>query len=243
LARKSTTPREFRWLSLRGLGNSAEKIKAAEQLAQLATACEALNAGIDGFLLEAATFADSYNELARERASVGKLRLNDFLTKGQAFIDVDIYRSSPRVRGTADYIILYRSALPFIPACAGNGTRHDGIRNVFSVHPRVCGERKNSVLLTRTNYGSSPRVRGTVRVHLFGSVDVRFIPACAGNGLSLVEKAAEMWVHPRVCGERWRRASDVDLGGGSSPRVRGTVLEPGGRWYDKRFIPACAGNG
>lgn len=76
---------------LRSLGNSAEKIKAAEQLARLATACETLKADIDRFLAEAATFADSYNALARERESVDKLRLSDFLTKGQAVIGVDTY--------------------------------------------------------------------------------------------------------------------------------------------------------
>ena len=76
---------------LRGLGNSAEKIKAAEQLAQLAATCETLKADIDRFLAEAATFTDSYNVLARERESVDKLRLSDFLTKGQAVIDVDTY--------------------------------------------------------------------------------------------------------------------------------------------------------
>lgn len=76
---------------LRGLGNSAEKVKAAERLEQLATACEALKADVDGFLAEAATFADSYNALATERESVDKLRLSDFLTKGRAVIDVDTY--------------------------------------------------------------------------------------------------------------------------------------------------------
>ena len=50
-------------------------------------------------------------------------------------------------------------------------------------------------------------------------------------------------VHPRVCGERGllpRRWGDFC---GSSPRVRGT----GCRWHrgaeQRRFIPACAGNG
>ncbi|CAN1724750.1 AAA family ATPase [Hyphomicrobium sp. 1Nfss2.1] len=76
---------------LRGLGNSAEKIKAAEQLARLATASETLKGDIDRFLSQAATFADSYNALARERESVDKLRLSDFLTKGQAVIGVDTY--------------------------------------------------------------------------------------------------------------------------------------------------------
>ncbi|MCY6380234.1 AAA family ATPase [Hoeflea prorocentri] len=76
---------------LRGLGSSAEKIKAAERLAQLAKACDELKADIDHFLGEAATFIDTYNALAKERESVNKLRLSDFLTKGQAVIDSESY--------------------------------------------------------------------------------------------------------------------------------------------------------
>lgn len=76
---------------LRGLGNSAEKIKTAEQLAQLAMTCETLKTDIDEFLVEAATFAESYNALARKRESVGQLRLSDFLIKGQALIDAGTY--------------------------------------------------------------------------------------------------------------------------------------------------------
>jgi recombinational DNA repair ATPase RecF len=76
---------------LRNLGSSTEKIKAAEQLSQLATGCEILMAEIDEFLEEASTFAETYNVLARERESVDKLRLSDFLTKGQAVIVEDNY--------------------------------------------------------------------------------------------------------------------------------------------------------
>lgn len=76
---------------LRGLGSSAEKIKAAEQLNQLAALCDGLKGDIDGFLESAETFADTYNALAKERESVGQLRLSDFLTKGQSVISDDNY--------------------------------------------------------------------------------------------------------------------------------------------------------
>ncbi len=76
---------------LRGQGNSAEKIKAAELLTQIAAACEALKADIEAFLDEATSFVGPYNTLAKERESVNKLRLSDFLTKGQAVIDSEGY--------------------------------------------------------------------------------------------------------------------------------------------------------
>ncbi len=70
----------------------------------------------------------------------------------------------------------------FIPACAGNGGTWR--RKVWgcSVHPRVCGERAGTEMPTRSDHGSSPRVRGTVWRKVVRAVGARFIPACAGNG-------------------------------------------------------------
>ena len=49
-------------------------------------------------------------------------------------------------------------------------------------------------------------------------------------------------VHPRVYGEHFYWRSIYRIDGGSSPRVRGTLLP---RWiatFKRRFIPACTGN-
>ena len=51
-----------------------------------------------------------------------------------------------------------------------------------------------------------------------------------------------MPVHPRVCGERLIFQRMVTVGGGSSPRVRGTHTLPFRTPILPRFIPACAGN-
>ena len=50
-------------------------------------------------------------------------------------------------------------------------------------------------------------------------------------------------VHPRVCGERISPSTALHHGGGSSPRVRGTVSRRRIPAASSRFIPACAGNG
>lgn len=76
---------------LGNLGNSAEKIKVAERLNRLAEACDNLKEDIDLFLSEASTFTDTYNALAKERESVNKLRLSDFLTKGRAVLEAESY--------------------------------------------------------------------------------------------------------------------------------------------------------
>ena len=49
-------------------------------------------------------------------------------------------------------------------------------------------------------------------------------------------------VHPRVCGEQGQGGRVEDGGGGSSPRVRGTVEVAEPNRVIGRFIPACAGN-
>ena len=112
----------------------------------------------------------------------------------------------------------------------------------FTVHPRVCGERKISILLTKTSTGSSPRVRGTPKVISLKEFPLRFIPACAGNAALPLLSIKPETVHPRVCGERRRWMANHHSRCGSSPRVRGTHSTAGKILPGRRFIPACAGN-
>ncbi len=150
--------------------------------------------------------------------------------------------SSPRVRGTPRRLAADHPAGRFIPACAGNGWRARRNTSCRAVHPRVCGERACSSSAWALSGGSSPRVRGT----RYGAVaDIgqrRFIPACAGNAIDQAREHVRIAVHPRVCGERWRKGSSNRLNVGSSPRVRGTLRHEGRRHIGDRFIPACAGN-
>ena len=90
----------------------------------------------------------------------------------------------------------------FIPACAGNSPARQ------SVVVQLCG--------------SSPRVRGTVRICLRQILSGRFIPACAGNRIPQMIGRYPLAVHPRVCGEQVRKCI----------RCISAI----------RFIPACAGN-
>ena len=156
---------------------------------------------------------------------------------------VPAFGSSPRVRGTVHNACPRLAAKPrFIPACAGNRLRHQLLLSA-TVHPRVCGEQpprfRTAVLRP---CGSSPRVRGTADSRLIGIVELRFIPACAGNSREVTEDHRDAPVHPRVCGEQCSFVVSVICSGGSSPRVRGTVfrIHPGDARH--RFIPACAGN-
>ena len=150
--------------------------------------------------------------------------------------------SSPRVRGTAQRIYSVRGRSRFIPACAGNripATRPPPFR---PVHPRVCGEQASIVDIFAIFFGSSPRVRGTVKRPLARRQLARFIPACAGNRRHRTICDRLRPVHPRVCGEQLGALSFRYSGCGSSPRVRGTETKSIAFAKCLRFIPACAGN-
>ncbi len=150
--------------------------------------------------------------------------------------------SSPRVRGTPSAHCCPGACRRFIPACAGNASRFRLLARVTAVHPRVCGERVASDHRVERFSGSSPRVRGTLRIRARALTIVRFIPACAGNAPQLRDRARRPAVHPRVCGERYDRCRVDDPMTGSSPRVRGTRLRSAAALARVRFIPACAGN-
>ena len=49
-------------------------------------------------------------------------------------------------------------------------------------------------------------------------------------------------VHPRACGEHKSSISLPNPSTGSSPRLRGTLLDTGSQAFGLRFIPAPAGN-
>ncbi len=150
--------------------------------------------------------------------------------------------SSPRVRGTLEKAKTPEVKSRFIPACAGNANAGPIIFVLYSVHPRVCGERYWILWRPAYSLGSSPRVRGTQCHAQSYSVTHRFIPACAGNAPEIVPVLSILAVHPRVCGERAWVHDEVMIDAGSSPRVRGTrACYVFLSWFP-RFIPACAGN-
>ena len=114
--------------------------------------------------------------------------------------------SSPRVRGTVPCWNASQPSLRFIPARAGNGCTTPGGSILTTVHPRACGERETFFVPPSVVIGSSPRVRGTVDSEGVAFVNLRFIPARAGNGqYKRVNGPFTHPVHPRACGERTRR--------------------------------------
>ena len=90
--------------------------------------------------------------------------------------------------------------------------------------------------------GSSPRMRGTLGSAIQAPFILGIIPAYAGNTTRILRKPLTNRDHPRVCGEHAAFAFAGLAEEGSSPRMRGTRHDSGGRAIDSGIIPAYAGN-
>ncbi len=89
--------------------------------------------------------------------------------------------SSPRLRGTPDSAQPGAPRRRFIPAPAGNTCREILTAELAAVHPRACGEHVAASRASLSARGSSPRLRGTLRMQRIARPPARFIPAPAGN--------------------------------------------------------------
>ena len=92
--------------------------------------------------------------------------------------------SSPHVRGTAVEVFPEQVTHRFITARAGNVRSRPSWRCRRAVHPRTGGERNLFCRKILRQTGSSPHVRGTGRQLVPRTLQLRFIPARAGNGAS-----------------------------------------------------------
>ena len=148
---------------------------------------------------------------------------------------------SPRVRGNQHHGLGASQRLRSIPACAGEPRSRTAVKRTGTVYPRVCGG-TTWVDLGETIYvGLSPRVRGNLSMRNTIVNAKRSIPACAGEPLSVVQRARLIPVYPRVCGGTCQLATASITSDGLSPRVRGNRTSPARAAYRHRSIPACAG--
>ncbi len=88
----------------------------------------------------------------------------------------------PRVRGECnDFARSKAIVLRLIPACAGNASGQPSLVGTATAHPRVRGERSSLQPSAIALAGSSPRARGTRVFRVGALLQIRLIPACAGN--------------------------------------------------------------
>ena len=152
------------------------------------------------------------------------------------------YGSSPRRRGTPSHRRSVHRACRFIPAQAGNTAAIAAHRRPRLVHPRAGGEHDELYDYAENEDGSSPRRRGTPVIARPCLAAARFIPAQAGNTMSIEIPPNKFKVHPRAGGEHRQARQPANYNIGSSPRRRGTLAPCEQLVCWRRFIPAQAGN-
>ena len=146
------------------------------------------------------------------------------------------------MRGTPDLFFQIIQRLGIIPAYAGNTIMRAILESGNRDHPRVCGEHSPKRAGATMVRGSSPRMRGTLRLPAVAVFGHGIIPAYAGNtGFAAIGKTVGR-DHPRVCGEHSNVLTPCRVTTGSSPRMRGTpgILRLGASPFG--IIPAYAGN-
>ncbi len=148
---------------------------------------------------------------------------------------------SPRVRGNRWGVMISRILPGSIPACAGESLASDFVASVSQVYPRVCGGIGFGLLVGGWVGGLSPRVRGNPKDPASLVVNIRSIPACAGESGGRPPVKAPLAVYPRVCGGIGQHAPRRDSECGLSPRVRGNRQGRVAAIRCRRSIPACAG--
>ena len=89
----------------------------------------------------------------------------------------------------------------------------------------MCGEHLLRTRLRTPTEGSSPHVRGALpRVPVEGTF-LGIIPACAGSTRSARRSQTAARDHPRMCGEHTARLPRTIPCRGSSPHVRGALVD------------------
>ena len=128
---------------------------------------------------------------------------------------------SPRVRGNLASSYLYQDGERSIPARAGEPRGANGDGHVATVYPRACGGTSSSGSVPSAITGLSPRVRGNPEGALAVKVQVRSIPARAGEPSASDLNLRPHSVYPRACGGTRCCSVTSNPPSGLSPRVRG----------------------
>ncbi len=131
---------------------------------------------------------------------------------------------SPLARGTPGAGVPDDPPKRFIPAGAGNTSNASGSLSAPPVYPRRRGEHPLVRQVWRRKTGLSPLARGTLSAISETVSSTRFIPAGAGNTLSVEHSPGDSSVYPRWRGEHCAMSPGGWCRCGLSPLARGTPI-------------------
>ena len=145
------------------------------------------------------------------------------------------------MRGKRSGTAFRRRARRITPAHAGKTKLYGCNQCARPDHPRACGENLRPFAASSPSFGSPPRMRGKLCVHLVKPVVGRITPAHAGKTESRKRHKKGDADHPRACGENFSSHITLKSDRGSPPRMRGKRhLRAQPRRY-RRITPAHAG--
>ena len=129
--------------------------------------------------------------------------------------------SPPRMRGKVRIHITQSFHRGITPAYAGKRCPWGSPRWLVWDHPRVCGEKLDTSMVTARWSGSPPRMRGKADAQWQGVAQKGITPAYAGKSNQNGRKNEVGRDHPRVCGEKVSQCGGRWRIQGSPPRMRG----------------------
>ena len=150
--------------------------------------------------------------------------------------------SSPLVRGAPTETSCLCTTEGIIPARAGSTWQKDCRSPAHRDHPRSCGEHPSVLFQSIPLLGSSPLVRGALGLGNLLQFSIGIIPARAGSTHTGGSDAGRDGDHPRSCGEHLPTMFMYGKTMGSSPLVRGALLNQIAIDGVARIIPARAGS-
>ena len=127
------------------------------------------------------------------------------------------------------------------PARAGKSVYIDSISQPARDHPRLCGEKKKSIIGDVGFAGSPPPVRGKGFPRSPQAGQRRITPARAGKRRPSHVYSQPFWDHPCLCREKICYEAPEDEKNGSPPPMRGKAVHKGLYRPALRITPAHAG--
>ena len=153
-----------------------------------------------------------------------------------------VYRSIPAGAGEPNLVTLVPGASAVYPrGCGGTSLGGRGGYPKNPVYPRGCGGTELGQILSPETHGLSPRVRGNQPGTTGNEGSDRSIPAGAGEPTRRRSRTNRCPVYPRGCGGTPPHSIHVRSIYGLSPRVRGNPDQLVRPSYQRRSIPAGAG--
>ena len=165
--------------------------------------------------------------------------------RGEKSVQLMLYAMSPgsppRARGKAAGEGQAGRTGGITPACAGKRGGGRGLGRRYRDHPRVRGEKAETITDEQIALGSPPRARGKGDAVIGDALDLGITPACAGKSFRRGNTNPFNRDHPRVRGEKLHRHAPAQTCPGSPPRARGKAAAQPVDGREQGITPACAG--